>query len=102
MKKHGFSAPFFAGASPAPRRWSGRSSRRRIPLIVYGSVTSVSIVQLLVAGIVPALICVALLMLTVGGAVATATSSARRALADACAKYGATFCRRCRRCWRRC
>jgi tripartite ATP-independent transporter DctM subunit len=37
-----------------------------IPLIIYGSVTSVSIVQLLIAGIVPALLCVALLMLTVG------------------------------------
>lgn len=36
-----------------------------IPLIIYGSVTSVSILQLLVAGIVPALICVALLMITV-------------------------------------
>jgi tripartite ATP-independent transporter DctM subunit len=36
-----------------------------IPLIIYGSVTSVSILQLLVAGIVPALICVALLMVTV-------------------------------------
>jgi tripartite ATP-independent transporter DctM subunit len=36
-----------------------------IPLIIYGSVTSVSIVQLLLAGIVPALLCVALLMLTV-------------------------------------
>lgn len=37
-----------------------------IPIIIYGSVTSVSIVQLLVAGIVPALVYVALLMLTVG------------------------------------
>ena len=36
-----------------------------IPLIIYGSVTNVSIVQLLIAGIVPALICVALLMITV-------------------------------------
>lgn len=36
-----------------------------IPLIIYGSVTSVSILQLLVAGIIPALICVALLMITV-------------------------------------
>jgi tripartite ATP-independent transporter DctM subunit len=36
-----------------------------IPLIVYGSVTSVSIVQLLVAGIMPAIICTILLMLTV-------------------------------------
>jgi tripartite ATP-independent transporter DctM subunit len=37
-----------------------------IPLIIYGSVTNVSIIQLLLAGIVPALICVALLMGTVG------------------------------------
>ena len=36
-----------------------------IPLIIYGSVTTVSIIQLLLAGIVPALICVALLMITV-------------------------------------
>jgi tripartite ATP-independent transporter DctM subunit len=37
-----------------------------IPLIIYGSVTSVSIVQLLIAGIMPALLYVALLMTTVG------------------------------------
>ena len=36
-----------------------------IPLIIYGSVTSVSIMQLLLAGIVPALICVAFMMITV-------------------------------------
>jgi tripartite ATP-independent transporter DctM subunit len=36
-----------------------------IPLIIYGSVTSVSIVQLLVAGIVPALLYTGLLMVTV-------------------------------------
>jgi tripartite ATP-independent transporter DctM subunit len=36
-----------------------------IPLIIYGSVTNVSIIQLLLAGIVPALVCVALLMITV-------------------------------------
>jgi tripartite ATP-independent transporter DctM subunit len=36
-----------------------------IPLIIYGSVTSVSIVQLLLAGILPALLCTVLLMLTV-------------------------------------
>ena len=35
-----------------------------IPLIIYGSITSVSIVQLLLSGIVPALVCVALLMAT--------------------------------------
>ena len=37
-----------------------------IPIIIYGSVTSVSIVQLLVAGIMPALLYVGLLMVTVG------------------------------------
>jgi tripartite ATP-independent transporter DctM subunit len=37
-----------------------------IPLIIYGSVTSVSIVQLLIAGIMPALLYVALLMITIG------------------------------------
>lgn len=36
-----------------------------IPLIIYGSVTSVSIVQLLVAGILPALLYTGVLMLTV-------------------------------------
>lgn len=36
-----------------------------IPLIIYGSVTSVSIVQLLVAGVLPALFYTGLLMLTV-------------------------------------
>lgn len=36
-----------------------------IPLIIYGSVTSVSIVQLLVAGILPALLYTGLLMVTV-------------------------------------
>ena len=36
-----------------------------IPILIYGSVTSVSIVQLLVAGIVPALLYVTLLMTTV-------------------------------------
>jgi tripartite ATP-independent transporter DctM subunit len=36
-----------------------------IPLIIYGSATSVSIVQLLVAGVMPALLYTALLMITV-------------------------------------
>ena len=36
-----------------------------IPIIIFGSVTSVSIVQLLIAGIMPALLYVALLMTTV-------------------------------------
>lgn len=36
-----------------------------IPLIIYGSVANVSIVQLLLAGIVPGLLCTAMLMVTV-------------------------------------
>lgn len=63
MKKRGFSAPFSAAVTGASAI-VGPIFPPSIPLIVYGSVTSVSIVQLLLAGIVPALICVALLMLT--------------------------------------
>jgi len=61
MKKRGFSAPFSAAVT-ASSAVVGPIFPPSIPLIVYGSVTSVSIVQLLIAGIVPALICVALLM----------------------------------------
>ena len=64
MKKRGFD-PSFAGAVTAASATVGPIFPPSIPLIVYGSITSVSIVQLLIAGIVPALICVALLMLTV-------------------------------------
>ncbi len=63
MKKRGFAAPFSAAVTGASAV-VGPIFPPSIPLIVYGSVTSVSIVQLLLAGIVPALICVALLMLT--------------------------------------
>lgn len=63
MKKRGFSAPFSAAVTSASAV-VGPIFPPSIPLIVYGSVTSVSIVQLLIAGIVPALICIALLMAT--------------------------------------
>jgi tripartite ATP-independent transporter DctM subunit len=62
MKKKGFTAPFSAAVTGASAV-VGPIFPPSIPLIVYGSVTSVSIVQLLLAGIVPALVCVALLML---------------------------------------
>lgn len=55
----------FAGAVTVASAVVGPIFPPSIPLIIYGSVTSVSIVQLLVAGIVPALICVAFLMITV-------------------------------------
>ncbi|PND24591.1 MULTISPECIES: TRAP transporter large permease [Sinorhizobium] len=64
MKKRGFD-PSFAGAVTAASATLGPIFPPSIPLIVYGSVTSVSIVQLLVAGIMPAVLCTALLMLTV-------------------------------------
>ncbi|HTV70441.1 MAG TPA: TRAP transporter large permease [Rhizobiaceae bacterium] len=64
MKKRGFD-PAFAGAVTASSATLGPIFPPSIPLIVYGSVTSVSIVQLLVAGIVPAIICTIFLMITV-------------------------------------
>lgn len=64
MKKRGFN-PAFAGAVTAASATLGPIFPPSIPLIVYGSVTSVSIVQLLVAGIMPAIVCTVLLMLTV-------------------------------------
>ena len=64
MKKRGFD-PSFAGAVTGASATLGPIFPPSIPLIVYGSVTSVSIVQLLVAGIVPAIICTIFLMLTV-------------------------------------
>ncbi|WP_226627704.1 TRAP transporter large permease [Alloyangia pacifica] len=63
MKRRGFDAPF-AAAVTASSAVVGPIFPPSIPLIVYGSVTSVSIIQLLMAGIVPALICIALLMVT--------------------------------------
>lgn len=64
MRKRGFD-PAFAGAVTASSATVGPIFPPSIPLIVYGSITSVSIVQLLIAGIMPALVCVALLMVTV-------------------------------------
>ena len=64
MKKRGFD-PAFAGAVTGASATLGPIFPPSIPLIVYGSVTSVSIVQLLVAGILPAVLCTLFLMLTV-------------------------------------
>ncbi|HYG86695.1 MAG TPA: TRAP transporter large permease [Azospirillum sp.] len=63
MNKKGFD-PAFSGAVTGASAIVGPIFPPSIPLIVYGSVTSVSIVQLLIAGIVPALLCVAFLMIT--------------------------------------
>jgi tripartite ATP-independent transporter DctM subunit len=64
MAARGFSREF-AGALTCASAVVGPIFPPSIPLIIYGSVTGVSIIQLLVAGIVPALICVVLLMITV-------------------------------------
>lgn len=63
MRERGFTAPY-AAAVTASSAVVGPIFPPSIPLIVYGSVTSVSIIQLLIAGILPALVCVALLMIT--------------------------------------
>jgi tripartite ATP-independent transporter DctM subunit len=64
MSSHGFKREF-AGALTCASAIVGPIFPPSIPLIIYGSATNVSIIQLLLAGIVPALICVALLMATV-------------------------------------
>ncbi len=63
MRERGFAAPYAASITAASAV-VGPIFPPSIPLIVYGSVTSVSIIQLLLAGIVPALICVGFLMAT--------------------------------------
>lgn len=65
MKERGFKSDFAASVTCASAI-VGPIFPPSIPLIIYGSITSVSIVQLLLAGIIPALICVVLLMLTTG------------------------------------
>ncbi|MEQ9564602.1 MAG: TRAP transporter large permease [Pseudomonadales bacterium] len=62
MRKKGFPAPFSAAVTAASAV-VGPIFPPSIPLIIYGSVTGVSIVQLLIAGIVPAVICIVLLMI---------------------------------------
>jgi tripartite ATP-independent transporter DctM subunit len=64
MVRAGFTRAY-AGAITCASAIVGPIFPPSIPIIIYGSVTSVSIVQLLVAGIVPALLYVGLLMGTV-------------------------------------
>lgn len=64
MADKGFPLPFSASVTAASAI-IGPIFPPSIPIIIYASVTSVSAVQLLVAGIVPALVAVVLLMATV-------------------------------------
>jgi tripartite ATP-independent transporter DctM subunit len=62
MKSKGFN-PAFASAVTSSSAIVGPIFPPSIPLILYGTVTGVSVIQLLLGGILPALLCVAALML---------------------------------------
>jgi tripartite ATP-independent transporter DctM subunit len=62
MKSKGFS-PAFAAAVTSSSAIVGPIFPPSIPLIIYGTVTGVSVIQLLLGGILPGLLCVAMLML---------------------------------------
>src|SRR6185312_11799460 len=62
MRQKGFSAPF-ASAVTSSSAIVGPIFPPSIPLIIYGTVTGVSVIQLLLGGILPGLLRVAMLML---------------------------------------
>ena len=62
MKSKGFSAKF-AAAVTSSSAIVGPIFPPSIPLIIYGTVTGVSVIQLLLGGILPGLLCVLMLML---------------------------------------
>jgi tripartite ATP-independent transporter DctM subunit len=62
MKDEGFPVPFAAALTGASAI-VGPIFPPSIPIIIYAAATSISALQLLVAGIVPALLCVAMLMI---------------------------------------
>ncbi len=65
MKEKGFKSSF-AGAITCASATVGPIFPPSIPLVIFGSVTGVSIVKLLVGGIVPAIVAVVMLMLVTG------------------------------------
>jgi tripartite ATP-independent transporter DctM subunit len=65
MRSKGFSIPF-AAAVTSSSAIVGPIFPPSIPLIIYGTVTGVSVIQLLLGGILPGLVCVAMLMLMTG------------------------------------
>jgi tripartite ATP-independent transporter DctM subunit len=62
MKKKGYNAAF-ASAVTSASAIVGPIFPPSIPLIIYGTVTGVSVLQLLLGGILPGLLCVVMLML---------------------------------------
>ena len=71
MKDEGFPVPFAAALTGASAI-VGPIFPPSIPVIIYAAATSISAIQLLVAGIIPALVCVVMLM------IATAIVAMRR------------------------
>jgi tripartite ATP-independent transporter DctM subunit len=65
MRSKGFS-PGFAAAVTSSSAIVGPIFPPSIPLIIYGTVTGVSVIQLLLGGILPGLLCVVALMLMTG------------------------------------
>src|SRR5687768_2979795 len=65
MRKKGFSVPF-AAAVTSSSAIVGPIFPPSIPLIIYGTVTGVSVIQLLLGGILPGLVCVIMLMAMTG------------------------------------
>lgn len=65
MRSRGFK-PAFASAVTCSSAIVGPIFPPSIPLIIYGTVTGVSVIQLLMGGILPGLLCVAMLMLMTG------------------------------------
>src|SRR4029079_218934 len=65
MRQKGFKAPF-AAAGTSASAVGGPIFPPSIPLIIYGTVTGVSVIQLLLGGILPGLLVRALLMVMTG------------------------------------
>jgi tripartite ATP-independent transporter DctM subunit len=65
MRSKGFNSGF-ASAVTCSSAIVGPIFPPSIPLIIYGTVTGVSVIQLLLGGILPGLLCVAMLMLMTG------------------------------------
>ena len=65
MRNKGFKAPF-AAAVTTSSAIVGPIFPPSIPLIIYGTVTGVSVIQLLLGGILPGILCVVMLMAMTG------------------------------------
>jgi tripartite ATP-independent transporter DctM subunit len=65
MRNRGFRAPF-AAAVTSSSAMVGPIFPPSIPLIIYGTVTGVSVLQLLLGGILPGILCVVMLMAMTG------------------------------------